>query len=414
MKPTKINNKGSPWSVAIPARWTNDGKRKAKYFKNKDDALAFCKLCKDRGPAALSEYISPIPKTEAQEWETMIRWAMKELNGDFSLIRESVEHFKLTRMNIKPATIREAVELFQTYRRTVKDERTVRSDGPRLAKLINYFPDIQLCEVTKSQLIEFFDSLRKTHGDILSIYKSVHVFFVWALERGYIGQIPLEKGTRKTMGKFGVNNEFYPVETFRKMLRIAAGLEPAGKEETSTRDFIDLLPWFVLSGFAGLRSCEAFRVNLKSDSVKWSDLYFEGVAEPHIQISESVAKGGIPRGVDMAPALEALEAWLPLAPRQDEGNPHIVRYTSKKIEDLKQAFTKRTGIKFIANGFRNSFATYALAYSTLSGLGHVSKQMGDSEAICKRHYAQWLPTGSGKRFFDLRPLEVVPAVTAAA
>jgi len=410
MKPTKINNKGTPWSVAIPARWTNDGKRKAKYFKNKEDALTFCKLCKERGPAALTQYIAPIPKTEAQQWESRIRWAMKELNGNPSLIDDAIEHFKLTRLNVKPATVREAVEAFQAFRRTDVSKRTVQSDGPRLAKLMNFeaFSEIQLSAVTKSQLLEFFQTINK--GNRRSVYKSVRVFFGWAHDCGYLGQNPMETIDSKKMGEFGIKNEHYPIATFGKMLRIAAGLEPAGEEEKPTHDFIDLLPWFVISGFGGLRSCEAFRTNLKRDSLKWSDLYFAGVDEPNIQLTETVAKGGRPRPVDMAPALEAIKAWLPFCPREGK---YIVRYTSKKIENLKAQFTKRTGIKFLENGFRNSFATYALSYSTLSGLGHVAKQMGNSEAICKRHYAQNLPTGAGKRWFDLRPFEVVPAITAA-
>jgi hypothetical protein len=413
--PLDFNSSTTPYRVILPARYSPDGKRKVKYFRYKKDALTLCERVNDYGIAALRDYVPPVPKTESEQMETAIRWALGEL-GDFRKIYDAVEHFKLTRLNVKPATIREAVEAFQTYRRTVKSERTVGSDGPRLAKLVNYFPDIQLSELAKPQLIEFFDSLRKTHKDVLSIYKTVHVFFVWAQERGYIGQIPFEKGTRKSFGKFGVNNEFYPVDTFRRMLRIAAGLEPAGnREETPTRDFADLLPWFVFSGFAGLRSCEAFRTNLKSDSLKWSDLYFSGVDEPHIQLTETVAKGGRPRPVDMASALEAIQAWLPFCPTGN-GN-HVVRYTSKKVEDLKAQFTKRTGIKFLANGFRNSFATYALAYSTLKGLGYVSKQMGDSEAICKRHYAQNLPTGAGKRWFEGirpdQPLNVVPISAAA-
>jgi integrase len=413
MIPVRFDSKTSPWRVFVPARF-NNGKRKVNYFQTKDAAAAYCKELKNKGPGALTNYVAPIPKTQSDQMETAIRWALTEL-GDFRKLYDAVEHFKLTRLNVKPATIREAVEAFQAYRRTVKSERTVSDDGSRLAKLINYFPDIQLSEIAKPQLIEFFDSLRKTHKDVLTIYKSVHVFFVWALERGYIGQMPFEKGTRKTFGQFGVNNEFYPVDTFRRMLRIAAGLEPAGQEEKPTRDFADLLPWFVLSGFAGLRSCEAFRTNLKRDSLKWTDLYFAGVDEPHIQLSGSVAKGGRPRPVDMAPALEAIQTWLAFCPR---GNgEHIIPVTSRTIVALKTEFTKRTGIKFKANGFRNSFATYALAYSTLKGLGYVSKQMGDSEAICKRHYAQNLPTGAGKRWFEgIRPDEpanVVPMSAAA-
>jgi len=106
----------------------------------------------------------------------------------------------------------------------------------------------------------------------------------------------------------------------------------------------------------------------------------------------------------MQAALDAVNAWLGLC---DRNEPFIIKFGSRKMQDLKTAFTERTGIKFLENGFRNSFATYALSYSTLSGLGHVAKQMGNSEAICAEHYSRNLPTGSGKAWFDLRPFEVI-------
>jgi hypothetical protein len=412
IKVLKFKSETTPWRVPLPAKWFPDGKRKSKYFRYKQDAAEFAKACNDNGRAALESYVALVPKVEQDQFETTLRWLLSETGGDFRKVHEAWQHYKLTRANVKSATIREAVEAFQAFRRSEKDEATVRSDGGRLAKLISFFPDIQLSELGKPQLMEFFDSMRKTYKDVLSIYKSVHVFFVWAHERGYIGQIPFEKGTRKKMGTFGVNNEFYPIETFRSMLRIVAGLEAAGTEETPTRDFISLLPWFVISGFAGLRSSEAFRDNLKKDSLKWSDLFFTGVDEPHIHVSETVAKGGRPRGVDMVPALEAIQAWLPLCERK--GN-HIVMATKSDVADLVAEFKRRTGIKFLKNGFRNSFATYALSYSTLSGLGYVSGQMGDSEAICKRHYAKWLPTGSGKRWFEgVRPDQPANVISIVA
>jgi site-specific recombinase XerC len=400
----------------LPAKYSPDGKRKAKYFETKATGAAFCKKLNTYGIAALEDYVPALPKTEQDQIETAMRWALEQLNGDFRQVYEAVEHFKLTRLNVKRVSVREAIEAYQAFRRTDVDERTVRTDGPRLAKFMRGHSELQLAELTKIQMVEYFDSLKAKYSNstIIGDCKTMRKFFKWCLNRGYLGANPMEGIETKDMGQMGVNNEFYPVATFQKMLRIAAGLEPAGTEEKPTRDFIDLLPWFVLSGFAGLRTCEAYQETKQADAIKWSDLYFEGVDHPHLYIrKEVVGKDGDPRPIDMAPAWQAVQAWLELCPRS-ANEDYICRLGSRAMQILKPNFSARTGINFVENGFRNSFATYALAYSSLEGLGYVSKQMGNSEAVCRKFYRQNLPTGSGKAWFGSRPFQVVSLAAAAA
>jgi hypothetical protein len=43
---------------------------------------------------------------------------------------------------------------------------------------------------------------------------------------------------------WNARRKIYPVETFDRMLRIAAGLEGVRPGEEPIRDFIGLLPWF--------------------------------------------------------------------------------------------------------------------------------------------------------------------------
>ena len=80
------------------------------------------------------------------------------------------------------------------------------------------------------------------------------------------------------------------------------------------------------------------------------------------------------------------------------------------MQELKREFKKATGLKFTENGFRNSFATYALTFNGLQGVGKLALEMGNSEATCKRHYVKNIAPGSGKAWFSLRPFEVVPAI----
>jgi hypothetical protein len=136
-----------------------------------------------------------------------------------------------------------------------------------------------------------------------------------------------------------------------------------------------------------------------------------------LEIRETVAKKtgrkvGDKRHVETGHYLEAAAAWLALAPRASE---FIVPFCERKIQDLKTEFEKRTGIQLLENGLRNSFASYALTFNGLAGVGKLAMEMGNSEAICKRFYIRTLQPGTGKAWFNLRPgSKVIPMVEAAA
>ena len=158
-----------------------------------------------------------------------------------------------------------------------------------------------------------------------------------------------------------------------------------------------------MSGFCGLRSCEAFRITRNSDAIRWSDLYFD---RGFIEIREAVAKAtrrdSDKRHIETAHYLEAAKAWLELCPATDRIG-FIVPWTKRKMKDLKRAFKEAAGIQLLENGLRNSFASYALTFDGLAGVGKLALEMGNSEGVCKRFYVRTLLPGSGRAWFNLRP-----------
>ena len=54
------------------------------------------------------------------------------------------------------------------------------------------------------------------------------------------------------------------------------------------------------------------------------------------------------------------------------------------------------------NALRHSYASYWLARSSKEGLGELSKRMGNSEAVCKRHYLETLTREEGAAWFKIR------------
>jgi hypothetical protein len=420
MVPIRFPSETTPWRVYIPARFSSDHKRKSKYFETKAKALSFCAEYHRHGPGVITGYVAPKTKSEQDQDTALFNGLLAKVGGDRTRLHEAFDYFEKRKLNVKAATVREAVEAFQAWRSgEVKAGRlkasTVETDRWRVNKLIEKFDVVQLADLTPVALREFFDGIK---GKRRSIYKSLSVFFGWARKRKFIAENPLadfDVGTE--IGRFGVNKAYYQPDTFRRMLRIAAGLESIKPAEEPTRDFIDLLPWFILSGFLGLRSCEAYRTTSLSDAIKWTDLHFDAEPRPNVEVREEVAKQTAKDSdlhhIETTHYLEAAKAWLSLVPHY-EGNPYIVRWTKRNIADLKAAFTKATGIKFLKNGFRKSFATYALAYGGLAGVGRLAIEMGNSEAIAKSHYVKNIAPGSGKAWFNLRPFELVSSVPVAA
>lgn len=413
MKPTPFSHPKWKWRCQVAGRYYPDGKRKTKYFETKEAADKFASQL-DRFGLAAVESKAPVAKPAEDQFSLAARDLARLFDGDVAKLYQAAERIAKSQ-NIKTGTVREVVEIYQAERQDRVNAKklaasTYDAERWRILKLLNAFEEIELVALTPALLHEFF---AKVPGDLKSIHKTINQFFLWATQRNYLFENPMVRITAKSLGaSYGINDEFYPVETFRRMLRIAAGLEPVKPGGAVTRDYIDLLPWFVLSGFLGLRSCEAFRLTRAADSIRWDDLKLAATI-PYIDIRSEVAKRtkrkSDQRGIQSAHALAAVEAWLALVPRH---SAHIVRWTKRNIQDLKAEFSEATGIKFANNGLRNSFATYGLSISGLEGVGRMALEMGNSEAICKRHYVSWVAPGTGRAWFGLRPFEVVQPVAA--
>jgi hypothetical protein len=407
MIPVTFPSKTTPWRVQVPGRFFPNKKRTARYFKTKEAAEDFCRSVKKFGLAAIERQRTSA--AEANRYAPLIAFAIAKLGDDPAKLFEAISHFEKTRLNVTAATVREAFEQFSAVRKTKVDKKTWDTDRGRLLKFLAVFEKKQISEITETDLRKFFDGLP---GHTRSIYKTMRVFFGWAKDYNLLSVNPM--ASIKPTEQWGVRNEIYSIETFSRMLRISAGLESCKAGELPTRDFIGLFPWFVLSGFCGIRSCEAFRTDSDSEAICWSDLYFD---RGFLEIREMVAKKtgrkvGDKRHVETAHYLEAAAAWLALAPRANE---FIVPFCQRKMQDLKTEFEKRTGIQLLENGLRNSFASYGLTFNGLAGVGKLAMEMGNSEAIAKRFYIRTLQPGTGKAWFNLRPgTKVVPMSAALA
>jgi hypothetical protein len=414
MNPSKFpKNKTAPWRVMVPQRWSPTGKRWPHYFKTEKLAAEFCAKVKRFGVSAFNDTerakgTAPVlSEQEEDQFLAAARYGAQKL-GEVSALYRAIDHWFATRLKVTQGTIEEVVSAFHESRKRnpkIKCKRVLKNDHSRLKSLTNFFAGRQLTDITESMLLEYFDALTGHHR---SIYSTVNLFFGWARKRNYLVENPMKD--IEPVGEWGVNNEYYLIEDFRRMLQIAAGLpDPKGEVEI-TRKYEDLLPWLVLSGFGGFRSCEVSRVKDR-DALRWTDLCFNA-NPPGINVRKEVGKGWRSRPFDKPYAIEAIREWLPLLPART--NEWICSLGNHSLDDLKKQFTEATGIKFIENGLRNSWATYALSYDTREGAGAIAKQMGNSEKVLLSNYAQLLPTGSGLAWFNLRPQSQTTFTVVAA
>jgi hypothetical protein len=410
MNPSKFpKNPTAPWRVMVPKKWSPSGKRWPHYFKTEALAAEFCRTVKRRGVSTFDKDerargTAPVLTSHQEDgWKSAIHILTKELGSDVSLLYQAVAHWKATRINVKGGPIEEVVENFLTASRKNKDGKEIsaitrKEDRSRLKTLTEYYPQKEITLFTEAMMREYFDDLKGNHR---SIYKTVNLFFGWAYARNYLAHNPMEK--IKPIGEFGVNNDYYEIDVFQRMLQISAGLlDPKGEVEP-TDEFNALLPFFILGGFGGLRPSEAAKQRKDREAVRWTDLHFDADI-PCIGIRYEVSKTGKvgqTQWVDKPYAIEAIRAWLPLV---RHSNPDFITpIGNAAIGELKKRFGKVTGIKFHDDGLRNSAATYGLAYDGREGAGSIAKWLRNSEKVLLENYVRPLPTGSGQKWFNLRP-----------
>jgi integrase len=394
MKPTPYpSNPTKSWRVSVPGRYFPNRKRKAFYFAYKSEAEKFCNKVRRFGIPIMQEREAA---ELVQKFGPLVETLVREAGGDPAKLVRAWDDYKTNKLSVKPAILTLALDEFAQSRKKKVAARTWDEDNWRLRKLEREFGNAQLSHLTEADLRRFFDKLP---GHTRSIYKTVKVFFNWATQYGFLIVNPMAQ--IKPLEDWGVRKKIYDIGTFERMLRVAAGLEGPLPGELPTNRFISLLPWFALSGFCGLRSCEAYPTAKIDEAIRWNDLHFSrGFIHIRPEVAKLTAKSDRERHIESPHAIEALKAWLSLIPT-DAGFVSGVR--ERTIQKLKAEFTRATGIKFVENGFRNSFASYALAYDGKESVGKLALEMGNSESVAKRFYIKTLEPRTGKAWFGLRP-----------
>jgi site-specific recombinase XerD len=138
-----------------------------------------------------------------------------------------------------------------------------------------------------------------------------------------------------------VLNPFEDIDRPEVAYTVPEILEPAKFNQllgTAEEEVPELIPFLAMAGFAGLRRSELVREYAEDQVLRWEDINWQ-----------------------------------------------------KQLITVRHEVAKQT-----------SYASYWLARSSREGLGELSKRMGNSEAVCKRHYLETLTREEGATWFKIR------------
>jgi hypothetical protein len=103
-----------------------------------------------------------------------------------------------------------------------------------------------------------------------SHFKTLKKLWRWAVQSGRVDVDPMSK--LQPADEWGVNAEHLSIAFYHLLLRVVAGEEPPSKGLEPTTKYRFLLPYFVLGGMAGMRTCELVRSNPGDPILNWEDV----------------------------------------------------------------------------------------------------------------------------------------------
>src|SRR5258708_21577943 len=94
-------------------------------------------------------------------------------------------------------------------------------------------------------------------------------------------------GTMRRLDNWGVNNEVLSTELFQRLLRVTQGLEARRGGLKVKEKYKGLVPYFVLGGLQGLRTCEIIKEQRNDAVIEWQDFLWK---KKLVVVRDEVAK----------------------------------------------------------------------------------------------------------------------------
>jgi integrase len=265
-------------------------------------------------------------------------------------------------------TVSEAIsKLLEDKKSDGKSRRYLEDLRDRLARFAEDFGDCNICEVGSGDIGDWLRSLRLAPRTRNTFYLRLGLLFKYAVEQRWA----LENPVTKSM--------------IAKVYKAKTGiLTPEEFSALLTQSGDETRPFWLLGGFAGIRSAEIERLC-------WSDIDWENRL---INIDDAKSKTASERFVDIC---DALAAWL--APYRGSTGP----ICPAGLYDRLRADRERAGLTdWPSNALRHSFASYHLA--AFKDAAELSLQMGHMTAsMVFNHYRQRVRPDIAKLWWEIVP-----------
>lgn len=388
----RVMVKGDPYYlVRFPKP---DGRGGRRFFKKKGDAETFVKLKKTEienyGTAANS--LNESARAEYLECRDALKPFSKSLRDAVNFY---IKH--LTRIS-GSKKVREVIDELQKARRgDGMSKRYLGDIRVRLAKFAGVYGDQVIASLTAAEIDGWLRSLPVGGVTRNSFRRRLATLFSFAKKRKYVSENPIADVERAKEGDGEI--EILTVGETAKLLESAS---------------LDMLPFWTIGAFAGLRRAEIERL-------EWSEIDFE---DGLIEVKASKSKTASRRLVTMQPNLRE---WL--APyRNHKGRVCPLNLQRKINDDLRLAGfgkpgseskeEKKNGIKlkpWPSNALRHGFGSYQLAQ--LKDAAALALQMGNSPAMIFKHYREIVKPKEAAKYWNITPASVgdnIVTMTAAA
>jgi integrase len=357
---TKVNGRRY-YCVTLPKL---GGGRNRRFFKDKAEAQTFMQLAEvqqeNYGTAALS--ITDALRIEAIECSELLQPYGKTLRDAAKFY---AAHLKAITGSRKVSEVVAGLLAARTA-----DGMSARYLGDlrvRLGRFVQAFGEEMIAGISASRIDEWLRALGVGPVTRNTFRRRLAVLFSFAKRRGYVTENPVADVERAKERETEI--AILSVGELARLLECASS---------------DMLPFWTIGAFAGLRRAEIERLT-------WNEVDFEAGV---IEVKASKAKTASRPLVTIQPNLRE---WL--APYRTRTGRVCPVNLQRKINDDRERAKLRS--EWPQNALRHSFGSYHLAQ--FNDAAKLALEMGNSPATIFRHYRQLVKPKEAERYWKIFP-----------
>ncbi|HCI91333.1 MAG TPA: hypothetical protein DHV60_02115 [Verrucomicrobiales bacterium] len=354
-------------------RYPEGGKRKNKYFNNKDEANKFAaKTRKDIAKDGIKA--APITDPERRAVDTFREFACELPKKTRPTLAEVVDYYiQHTNLRDSSLTCQEVADkLLLRIQKEGRGKRHQDDVTSRLDRFNEDYGDWLTCDVSTEIIDEFLDDMDVANQTKLNYRNKVNQLFTHAVKLGACESNPVEHAIKPKT----VESEIGVLTPHQTAVLLGAANDA-------------VLPGLAIGFFAGLRESEIQRLN-------WSDIDLD---EGHILVKAKNAKSAQRRIVNVS---DNLHEWL-LPHAKESGR--VIGEVPWQWRCGKEFAREAAGlIPWPSNAARHSFASYHLAEH--KDAGKTSLELGHSnQRIIFQHYRQLVRPKVAETYWSITPDE---------